>query len=280
MMASLSLVLLLTAYFATLSSSVFADPSATTQQFFGFSGGGGNDGSQTPESCSIAKLQAQNQVLLDQITQINNDEQAKLNAISAQQKNLQPGDMAGNDALQQQQQQILDDSKSKLAAIKAQQDAIKKATEGPSDQCKTDLVMQTVANMQNMIAALNGGSISVAMDKVDSVTAEIESLEPKLAQSGVNKTDMATIKKDVVDVKADSHALRGFFTAMNAQASSFISQAEANPTGTYDSLSAGKTTLGRGLMSSASSAANNLVSSFTSLVNLFDKLSGTTAGGQ
>jgi hypothetical protein len=116
------------------------------------------------------------------------------------------------------------------------------------------------------------------MDKVDSVTAEVLSLESKLSKSGVNNTDMATIKKDVNDVQSDSKTLRGFFNAMSAQASSFIAQAQTDPIGMYAQLNAGRTSLGGGLANAASSAADNLVRAFTSMVNLFDKLTGTTGG--
>ena len=104
----------------------------SAQQFFGYSGGG----TSLPASCDISKLLAENQDLLNQISQINDTEQAKLKQIQTEQSNLQPGDTAGGAALDAEQQQILDSTKSHLAAIKAQQDVIHAAPQGPSAQCK------------------------------------------------------------------------------------------------------------------------------------------------
>ena len=275
--ASLLTLLLVVGYGSTIATPALADPSAATQSFFGFSGGGGGS-SSTPKSCDISAIKAKAAALEKQLAADNDTSQAKIKEIQDQISQLPEGSMDQYNQLQAEQQQVLDDNKAALADIKAQEDALQKQTQGPSDQCKTDLVNRTVADMQSMVGAMSGGSISVAMAKVDSVTAEIESLEPKLAASGVNATDMATIKKDVKNVKSDSATLHGFFTAMKAQASSFIAQAQADPPGMYDRLNAGKEALGGGLTSSASAAADNLVQAFTSLVTLFDKLSGTTEG--
>jgi hypothetical protein len=137
------------AWSAMMTAPAMADPSASAQQFFGFGNGGGGSSSALPASCDISKLLAQNDQLNTQITQLNDQEQTQLKSLQDQQKNLQPGDEAGNEALQSQQQQILDNTQSQLAAIKAQQDQIHAATQGPSDQCKKDLVAQTVANTQS-----------------------------------------------------------------------------------------------------------------------------------
>lgn len=249
--------------------------SAATQQFFGFSGGGGGH-SGLPASCSIAEVQKKNQVLLDEITKLNDDSQAQIKAISDQQAHITPGDTATRDALDAQQQQVLDSTKAQLAAIKAQQEVLQKQTVTPSDQCKRDTVAQAVGEISNEAAFFSGGG-PATLNKVDAELTKIEQMEPQLQAGGVNSTDMATIKKSVADVRSDTNTLSGFFSAMSAKSSAFLAQAGANPLGTYDAMQGGGGPLS-GVGGGAAGAADNLVSSFTSLVNLFDKLSGT--GGQ
>lgn len=238
----------------------------SAQQFFGYSGGG----TGLPASCDVTKLLAQSKALEAQLAQVNNDEQSQLKAISEETKNLQPGDDTGNAALQAKQQQILDDTKAKLASIKAQEEVIHQATQGPSDQCKRDTVAQSAQEMSG-VAAFAASTAPGILDKVDAQVAQIEQLEPKLQASGVNAKDMANIKLAVTSVKADSKTLRGFFTAMNAKASAFVAQANANPIATYNSMQHGGPL--SGLNSGAEGAAQNLVNSFTNLINLFDTLS-------
>jgi hypothetical protein len=262
------------AYCLLYSRPLFAQ-SAATQQFFGFSGGGGG-GSGLPASCDISKLQAQIKVLESQLAQVNNDEQSQLKQLQAEQSNLKPGDTAGGDALNAQQQEILDTAKAKLADIKAQEEVIHKQTEGPSDQCKQDTVAQAVAEISGEAAFFSGGG-PATLGKVSAELTKIENMLPTLQANGVNSKDIATIKKAVTDVKGDTATLNGFFNAMAAKSSAFLAQAGANPLATYNAMQGGGGPLA-GVGSGAAGAADNLVSSFTNLVNLFDKLSGT--GGQ
>lgn len=262
------------AYCGLFSAAARAQ-SAATQQFFGFSGGGGG-GSGLPASCDISKLLAQNKDFLNQISQLNDNEQAQLNQIKTEQSNLTPGDTATGAALDAQQQQILDSTKAQLAAIKAQQDVIKEQTQKPSDQCKEDTVAQAVGEISGEAAFFSGGG-PATLSKVQAELTKIQNMEPQLQANGVNSTDMAAIKKAVNDVQSDTNTLSGFFSAMAAKSSAFVAQASANPLGTYDAMQGSGGPLS-GVGGGAAGAADNLVSSFTSLVNLFDKLSGT--GGQ
>lgn len=273
-LVSLIIMMPMLAYGGLFGAATYAQ-SAATQQFFGFSGGGGG-GTGLPASCDITKLLAQAKVLEGQLTQVNNDEQAQLKEISQEQANLKPGDTAGGEALNAQQQQILDSTKAKLADIKAQQEAIHKQTEGPSDQCKRDTVAQAAAEISGEAAFFSGGG-PATLGKVSAELTKIQNMIPTLQANGVNSKDIATIKKAVADVKGDTATLNGFFNAMSAKSSAFLAQAGANPLGTYNAMQGGGGPLS-GVGSGAAGAADNLVSSFTSLVNLFDKLSGT--GGQ
>jgi hypothetical protein len=267
---ALAITVLMLSVNGVLAGNSYAAESA--QQFFGYSGGG----TSLPASCDISKLLAQNEALEAQLTQVNNDEQAQLKQIQQETNALQPGDDAGNAALQAQQQQTLDSAKSKLADIKAQQEAIHQQTEGPSEQCKRDTVAQSISEMSG-VESFASSSAPAILNKVDAEVANIEKLEPKLQSSGVNDKDMVTIKTAVNNVKSDSSTLRGFFSAMAAKSAAFVSQANADPIGTYNSMQGGGGPLS-GLGSGAQTAAQNLVDSFTNLINLFDKLSGT--GGQ
>ncbi|HVS58522.1 MAG TPA: hypothetical protein VHD60_02155 [Candidatus Saccharimonadales bacterium] len=244
----------------------------SAQQFFGYSGGG----TSLPASCDISHLLAKNQTLEKQLSQVNDTEQAQLKEIQTEQSNLKPGDTASGDALNAEQQQILDKAASDRAAIKAQQDAIHAATQGPSEQCKRDTIAQAIAEMQGTESFINS-SAAATLAKVDAEVAKIEKLESKLQSSGVNSKDMATIKKDVAAVKAASGTLHGFFTAMSSKAAAFVSQASADPIGTYNAMQGGGGPLG-GVSGGTEGAAQSLVDSFTSLINLFDTLSGSTGG--
>lgn len=267
---TLTLTVLLAFYFYSVPThKVYAE---SAQQFFGY----GSGGTSLPASCDVSKLLAKNKELLKQITQINNDEQAQLKQNSQQAENLKPGDDAGNAVLQAQQQQILDSTKAKLADIKAQQEVIHKQTQGPSDQCKHDTVAQSISEIKGVKSFVTSSAPAI-LNQVDAEVAKIEKLEPKLQSSGVNSKDIATIKADVAAVKSASATLRGFFNAMAAKSAAFVSQASADPIGTYNAMQGGGGPLG-GLGDGAQGAAQNLVDSFTNLINLFDKLSGT--GGQ
>lgn len=268
-----SILFVLTAL--TLSfNGLFAGASyaQSAQQFFGYSGGG----TSVPASCDVSKLLAQNQDLLNQITQVNNDSQAQLKQIEQQQSSLKPGDTAGGAALDAEQQQVLDNMKAELAAIKAKQEVIHQQTQGPSDQCKRDTVAQSVSEMSG-IASFASTSAPATLNKVDAEVAKIEQLEPTLQASGVNNKDMTTIKADVASVKSASSTLRGFFAAMTSKASAFVSQANADPIGTYNAMQGGGGPLGS-ISGGTQSAAQNLVNSFTDLINLFNKLSGNSGG--
>jgi peptidoglycan hydrolase CwlO-like protein len=272
-------LLLIASYSLAVPATLSAEPSASTQKFFGFSSGGGNGA--LPASCDVKRLLDENQDLLNQITTLQNQTDAKIKALDAQVANLPPGsddDHSQENAVKQQETDIRNDTQQQMAAIKARQEVIHKATQGPSDECKADLVRQTVANLQQTVAAINGGQFSATLAKVDSVSAEIQDMLPTLSKSGVNNKDIATVKKQLATVKASSATLKGYFSAMGAQATSFIAAAQANPVGTYDKLQSGGGPLNGSLTNGASSAADNLVNSFTSLVNLFDKLTGTTGG--
>lgn len=252
-----------------MPGSSYAAESA--QQFFGYSGGGGTS---MPASCDVTKLLDQIKQLETQLTQTENDKQAQLKQIQAEQTNLKPGDEAGGTALDTKQQQILDNANAEEQAIKAQEEVIHKQTEGPSDQCKRDTVAQAVSEISGDEAFFST-SAPATLDKVDAEVAKVEQLEANLQSKGVSNKDMATIKSDVASVKTASATLRGFFSAMSAKAAGFVSQASANPIGTYDSMQGGGGPLS-GVGSGAQSAAQNLVNSFTNLINLFDKLSGTS----
>ena len=278
-LASLAALLTLAIYGSAVTAPAFADPSAATQQFFGFSSGGGGSTSAPPASCDISVIQAKVKAINDQITQLNNDSQAQLKKLQDEMSSVKQGDMDTVNKLQQEQDQLLKDTTAQLQALKDKEEVYHKESQGPSDQCKKDLVAHSVAELQSLVAAMNGGALSKTLDKVDSVTAEIEGLESKLSSAGVNASDIATIKKDVAAVKSDNQTLRGFFAAMKAQAASFIAAANADPVGMYAKLNSGARSLDPGTANAASSAADNLVSSFTSMVNLFDKITNT-AGGQ
>jgi len=271
-LTSLVCTLILTFCFITLSVGN-ARAAQSAQQFFGYSGGGGTS---LPASCDITKLLAKVKVLEAQLSQVNNSEQTQLKQIQQEQNNLKPGDSVGGAALDAQQQQILDSTKAKLANIKAQEEVIHKQTEGPSDQCKHDTVAQAVSEISSE-ASFVTTSAPATLNKVDAEVAKIVAMEPTLQANGVNNKDMASIKTDVAAVKSDSATLRGFFSAMSAKSSAFIAQANANPIGTYNAMQGGDGPLS-GLGNGAQGAAQNLVNSFTNLINLFDKLSGT--GGQ
>lgn len=277
---ALATLLLASGYGITTAAPALADPSAATQQFFGFSSGGGGSGSALPESCSIKKIQAQNQVLLDQISQLESQAATKQKALNDQISELPPGsdtDHVKENAIKQQETDLIQQTEQQVNAIKAKQEELRKATQGPSDECKSDLVGQTVADVQRTVAAINGGQISATMAKITKVQTEIENLVPSLGKAGVNNTDIATVKKDLDTVRAATATLNGFFGAMSSKGSAFISSAQANPVGTYDQLQSGGGPLS-GISGGASAAADNLVSSFTSLVNLFDKLTGAQEG--
>lgn len=268
--ATMTLTVLLAFYFYALpANNVYAE---SAQQFFGYSGGGGTG---LPASCDVTKLLAQNKVLESQLTQVNNDEHAQLKQLQQDQSNLQPGDDAGNAALQARQQQILDSTKAKLADIKAQQEAIHEQTQGPSDQCKRDTVAQAVSEISAEESFVTSSAPAV-LNKVDAEVTKIEQLEPTLQSSGVNSHDMASIKADIAAVKAGSATLHGFFNAMAAKSAAFINQANADPIGAYNGMQGGGPLSGVG--NGAEGAAQNLVNSFTDLINLFDRLSAT--GGQ
>jgi hypothetical protein len=273
-------VLLLLSYSTALTAPALADgPSAATQKFFGFSSDDGQGSSfSQPASCDISKLQAENKSLNEQMAQIDNESQSKLKTIQDEQSKLKPGDTAGGQKLQDEQTQVLNDTKSQLAAIKAKQDVIHSQTQGPSKQCKEDTVKEAVAKAQSLHALFAGSQMTGTLDKVDSVVNEIQGLEPKLQADGVSSKDMNTIKTEIAGIKKDNTTLRSFFSGMASQTSSFISDAQADPIGTYDKMQNGSGPLSSASGSGASAAANGLVSSFTSLVNLFDQLTGQ--GGQ
>lgn len=260
--------------YSGLFSAAASAQSAATQQFFGFSGGGGGGGG-LPASCDITEIKNKVAALEDQLRAVNDNATAKINQINQEQSQLKPGDTAGGAALDAEQQQVLDDAASQRAAIKAQEEVYHQQSMGPSDQCKADLIASTVADMRNTYAFVTGGG-PATLARVNSVIAEIESLIPKLGSAGVNSRDINTVKVDVAHVKGDVGTMGGFFNAMASQASAFIARATANPVGTYNSMQGG----GGGLTVSggAGAAADDLVSSFTSLVTLFDKLSNTTVG--
>ncbi|HEX5447720.1 MAG TPA: hypothetical protein VFW90_00765 [Candidatus Saccharimonadales bacterium] len=267
---SLTLAVFVLIYSILFTGRLYAQ-SAATQQFFGFSGAGGG-GSGLPASCDISKLLAQVKQLEKQLNDVNTNQQAQLNKIQEEQKNLKPGDTAGGAALEAEQQQILNDGKSQRAAIKAKEEAIHKQTEGPSDQCKRDTVAAAVGEISGVESFVTS-SAPATLNKVDTEITKIEKMEPKLQASGVNSQDIKTIKADVAKVKAASSTLRGYFAGMGGRAASFIARANSDPIGTYAAMQSGGP-LG-GSSSGAAGAADNLVSSFTSLVNLFDKLSST-----
>lgn len=242
----------------------------SSTQLFNISDSGG--GNKQPASCDQSALFAKNKEILNQITELNNTQQAKLNDISAQQKALQPGQDAH--ALQAQQDQVLADGQAQLASLKAQQAVIQKATQGPSDQCKRDSMANAVAEMSNVQATLNGSAVTDSFNTIDSMVAKIESLEPALQKNGVNNQDMTTIKNDVASVKSNTATLRNFMDQMKNKSVAFIAQAQADPIGTYNAMQTGDGPLA-GVSGNTRSAMTNLVNSFTSLVNLFTKLSGT-----
>lgn len=272
--AALAALLIITSGAVMAAAPALADPSAATQQFFGFSGGGG--GSKMPESCDISKIKAQAEALNDQISKLNDDQQAKLKVIQDAIGQVTPGDLETYNKLEQEQTDLLEQGTQQLAQIKAQQDVLQKESAGPSDQCKEDLVGQAASEMRYMESQFNGGSLSSTMNKVDSTVAEIEALIPNLGKAGVNSRDIDTIKANVVTVKAASSTLRGFFASMSAQAAAFVAKASADPLGTYASLQS----RGGGFSNSgaASAAADHLVTSFTNLVSMFDALTGTQGG--
>ncbi len=257
-------------YNTTSISSIKAEngPSATTQKFFGFNGGGeDNQNFVMPDACQQTDQQAKMQAL-----------SAQMQSLADQMKTLSQQDISKMtpDELNQhnQQQKAVQDQ---MSSLQSQMNDLQKSLQsGPSDECKIAIVNQAIAQMKSFQTKMVAENKFLGtLDRVDSTVSKLESISNQLSSAKVTPATIAAINKDINIVKTDSSLLRNFFQKMQNSMNAWIANAQQNPLAAFTQMQQGKGFMDDSGASAAVGAADNMVAAFTDLVNILDKLTSS-----
>lgn len=270
-LVALSVLIAGLVYNTTSLDRVVADqgPSEKTKRFFGFNESDGSRDWVMPEAC---KMQAEQ----NRMQQFSADMQSlstQINTLSqqGQDPNLTEEQRQAN---QQQIQQL----QQKMAQLQAEMEQLSKTFQsGPSNECKTAIVNQAVAMMQEMLVKMNSRFPST-LTKVENVVTKIEKVLPNLAAAGLSADQVEKAKADVASIKVQLGILRSFFDKMKASMQQFINEARANPLAAFEKMQNGSLGMDDTQAARAANAADTMVKNFEDLVDILDRIQKADEG--
>lgn len=289
LVASLVLVGSILTYNTAMIGTIHAEdggPSASTKKFFGFNNDSG-EGQKfvQPEICKQNPVQDQMQALQAQMQQLQQQQQtqnqpqqqAPTQQDQSQTEQQQQQALQAQQQTQQAQQQA---NQEKLAGLQAQMQALQSQMQnGPTDDCKKAIVQQSIDQMSAMQAKMfSDDKLTGTLAKVDAAVAKIQTQIPQLQAAGVSADDITTIQSNIATIQQDNATLRAFFNSMKTQMASFIAAAKADPLGTFGKMQHGDGPISGKDSTTASNAADGMVSAFTNLVGTLDKITATLGG--